>query len=1118
MRDGRQDCYYFMNRICSKGDTCQFRHSEPAKNSLIVCQEWQTTGDCSKEECTERHSFYNAPSEQPDRSQTQCYWELNGGCKKPNCPFKHTLKAPADIELQPNPITAIVENPTPAPVAEPVQPETQQLPQSLPQPTIAVEPISRMGSSPELETGPSPQAATNVPAAKARSVSPPAASAPTTISNGFSPQISSTATQNPNNNSANAASPSPASAPGPGGNVVNTPNKSFGIKSFEEIMAEKRAKKLAAQQQQKTEPSTAVKVSSPPIPEAVSTSSPRIPPSNVAPVSNIPAVESSNSAPAPSQPTSQSIQSAPPPAAGTHRIVSEPVAAVTNPENTASSTSVGTELHVKLDNKDTNAIPADISSKTITLTSSFTPSITPPPQQKPVPVIGKLSENEAQKAQEPISSAATTSVVSTGATAKPINLPPQITAANPSSDTGSGKSATKIATDDKSTSLATSTPQKMPLFGSHFMRSAAAVLQQRLQKPTPSQPTANEQETAKLAESEQTNNLISDTKESVTPSSNTLNNNQFANPARRMFQRVFGQRTNPEQDQSGDQNKTQNMVSGTTIASTLTPTSTETPSAALPQPMESSSVETKETPAFIQESKQAEEKSVEPTHAEPKSVVNTPISASIQDIKSPTKRTFESAGSPPTIDAQVQPNKRTKPNEKNETAAESEDTAMTDSIGTLDNTPSSAFAPASTIPSSFGGGFGAGLFSSDSAVRSNSFTTPPSKPFGAPTAPFGMAAATSPTSPFGSSAGLFSGKGAFGALAQPQQPQPQAKIPQVKAAFSFGSFGKATSGSESKQPVVTSLTNLESDKSQASETTGATKPVVPTFGQVFALPAADNGQPAKETPSKPAESAMINTSGPPASVSTPAEAALTAAQAESEAPPLKPPSALSEPVTTTTAHTTGDLVPSNPEAEASKPLQSALAPIADVKKETTPPIATPTPELGTSTTIPSPPPAISPPPVRSPPAPIVTPAPLFSSSAAATALPAIAPVEKLPLPDVGAALATGTTSSNAPPSVGLTRSAAPTGSSSPPNSVLASKPAPTPAPATNPPVRTRKPNQFVLRVRNRVIRFEIPGVSPEDLKGLDEALTGEDGDVEMGEANGGDKWWEDVTDDFEVIS
>lgn len=89
MSKDSNDCYYFFNSSCSKGDNCSFRHCEAALGCETVCVFWKS-GSCVRPDCRFRHAILR-PSDPPsDRSRTLCYFESQpGGCQKSNCPFRH---------------------------------------------------------------------------------------------------------------------------------------------------------------------------------------------------------------------------------------------------------------------------------------------------------------------------------------------------------------------------------------------------------------------------------------------------------------------------------------------------------------------------------------------------------------------------------------------------------------------------------------------------------------------------------------------------------------------------------------------------------------------------------------------------------------------------------------------------------------------------------------------------------------------------------------------------------------------------------------------------------------------------------------------------------------------
>ena len=94
-----EDCYFFYQGSCTKGDTCAFRHEPLALTSTIPCTFFQQ-GFCTKQPCPYRHT--KAPTVAPvaqkftnpvDKSLVQCHWETQpGGCTKPQCQFKHNQK------------------------------------------------------------------------------------------------------------------------------------------------------------------------------------------------------------------------------------------------------------------------------------------------------------------------------------------------------------------------------------------------------------------------------------------------------------------------------------------------------------------------------------------------------------------------------------------------------------------------------------------------------------------------------------------------------------------------------------------------------------------------------------------------------------------------------------------------------------------------------------------------------------------------------------------------------------------------------------------------------------------------------------------------------------------
>jgi len=76
------DCYWFLQNQCSKGDSCEFRHSKSALMNQATCTFWGE-GKCSNKNCKLRH---------PSKIQQVCFYLVNGGCMKgSSCPYSHDL-------------------------------------------------------------------------------------------------------------------------------------------------------------------------------------------------------------------------------------------------------------------------------------------------------------------------------------------------------------------------------------------------------------------------------------------------------------------------------------------------------------------------------------------------------------------------------------------------------------------------------------------------------------------------------------------------------------------------------------------------------------------------------------------------------------------------------------------------------------------------------------------------------------------------------------------------------------------------------------------------------------------------------------------------------------------
>lgn len=94
MSQSNNDCYFYYNSECSKGDFCPFRHEPAAIFQETVCSFWMQ-GKCTKINCSFRHSMdaiNNHVKSEKNRSQIKCFWESQPtGCTKApgHCPFMH---------------------------------------------------------------------------------------------------------------------------------------------------------------------------------------------------------------------------------------------------------------------------------------------------------------------------------------------------------------------------------------------------------------------------------------------------------------------------------------------------------------------------------------------------------------------------------------------------------------------------------------------------------------------------------------------------------------------------------------------------------------------------------------------------------------------------------------------------------------------------------------------------------------------------------------------------------------------------------------------------------------------------------------------------------------------
>ncbi|GFY60464.1 hypothetical protein TNIN_331031 [Trichonephila inaurata madagascariensis] len=88
-----EDCFFFLNDICSLGNKCQYRHCMAAKERDIVCPLWPKNL-CHNPSCSFRHKKIKLPK------NSFCIFEtLPGGCRKHNCAFLHRKKN----NFKPNP-------------------------------------------------------------------------------------------------------------------------------------------------------------------------------------------------------------------------------------------------------------------------------------------------------------------------------------------------------------------------------------------------------------------------------------------------------------------------------------------------------------------------------------------------------------------------------------------------------------------------------------------------------------------------------------------------------------------------------------------------------------------------------------------------------------------------------------------------------------------------------------------------------------------------------------------------------------------------------------------------------------------------------------------------------
>ncbi|MCO5583181.1 hypothetical protein L7F22_037089 [Adiantum nelumboides] len=99
------DCVYFLASplTCKKGNDCEFRHSESARNNPRDCWYW-LSGSCLNANCAFRHPPLEAVPEGElaagGRSRVPCYYFMQGYCAKGDkCSFMHGLPTASVAEV-----------------------------------------------------------------------------------------------------------------------------------------------------------------------------------------------------------------------------------------------------------------------------------------------------------------------------------------------------------------------------------------------------------------------------------------------------------------------------------------------------------------------------------------------------------------------------------------------------------------------------------------------------------------------------------------------------------------------------------------------------------------------------------------------------------------------------------------------------------------------------------------------------------------------------------------------------------------------------------------------------------------------------------------------------------
>ncbi|KAJ2840375.1 hypothetical protein J3B02_006242, partial [Coemansia erecta] len=88
------DCHFFLNSTCLKGDKCQFRHSEGARQTTDICPAFKETGQCPEKDCGRRHTVEQIARTTKGPAEIPCRNEENGGvCTRSDCIFKHSRRA-----------------------------------------------------------------------------------------------------------------------------------------------------------------------------------------------------------------------------------------------------------------------------------------------------------------------------------------------------------------------------------------------------------------------------------------------------------------------------------------------------------------------------------------------------------------------------------------------------------------------------------------------------------------------------------------------------------------------------------------------------------------------------------------------------------------------------------------------------------------------------------------------------------------------------------------------------------------------------------------------------------------------------------------------------------------